>query len=309
MSNLDGIQFYGNPTLEDIITRNLTSFLSYGLLELGAYYNIQLDQTDRYGNNESVLRPAVIQGVPNRTIYRGVKNDWVWESGITIKSTGGSQPIQASGINVNGIFYATGQSVLGTGYYIDYSRGRVVFDHQLPANSTVKCPHTLRYVQVYEQDSQEYRKINYDWANRTSATGSWYDNELKAYLPCIFVKVKRYDTLKGLELGNRAKVSNVFIEFDVFSENSADDRRLSDILYMLEDKPVLFFDIVNAPYPLTASGTISSNALAWPQLVSGYLLSNSPRFNQDAYVAKIPRTLPIYHSKVTISLNMNIFPN
>ena len=309
MSNLNGLQFYGESTLEDIITRNITSFLSYGFLELGAYYNISKDQVDRFGNNESVLRPAVIQDVPNYTVYRGIKNDWVWESNIHIKSSGGRQPIQISGIYVNNIFYATGQSVLGTGYYIDYSRGRVVFNHQLPSNYTVKCPHSLRYVQVYEQDSQEYRKINFDWANRTSATGLWYDNELKAYLPCVFVKVKRYDTVKGLELGGRAKVTNVFMEFDVFSENKADDRRLSDILYLLESKSVLFFDAAHAPYPLTSSGTIGSSPLTWPQLVSGYLLSNGIRFNEDATVSKIQRILPIKHSKVSISLDMNIYPN
>lgn len=314
MSNLDGINFYGDFTLEDIVTKNVTTFLSYGLLELGAYYNIYKDQPDRFGNNLSILRPANIPGVSSYVIYRGFKHDWVWESNISTKSSGGAQPIQISGIYVNDIFYPTGTKVFGTGYYVDYSRGRVVFDYPLSSGSpatgyTVKCPHTVRYVQIYEQDSQEYRKINYDWLNRSEATGTWNDNELKAYLPCVFVKVKGYNTVKGYELGSRAKESNVQMQFDVVAENSADDRKLSDIFYMMETKNVPFYDIQRAPTPLLSRGQLSPSGLTWPNLISQYSLSTAPTFEEDANVVKLNRALPIYHSRVTISLNMNLYPS
>jgi hypothetical protein len=309
MSNLDGINYYGDNTLEDIITKNISSFLSHGLLELGAYYNIYKDQTNPInGSNESILQPQTIPGVSSYIIYKGLKHDWVWESNINIKSSGGQQPIQISGIYVNNVFYSTGTKIMGTGYYVDYSRGRVIFSHPLSSSYVVKCPHTLRWVQVYDQDSQIYRKINFDWANRESVTGIDFNDELKAYLPCVFVKVQGYSTVKGTELGSRGKESNIQLEFNIFSENSADDRRLSDILYFMESKNIPFFNIRAAPSPLLYDGSLNPSGLTWPNLISQYLLDPYPAFNEDARIVKFKRTLPIYHSRVNISLNVNLYP-
>ena len=58
MANLDGLNWYGDWTIEDKIIYNVINFLKWGLLEIGAYYNISKDQVNYNGANESILQPV-----------------------------------------------------------------------------------------------------------------------------------------------------------------------------------------------------------------------------------------------------------
>jgi hypothetical protein len=309
MSNLRGVRFYGDPSLSEIITENIITFMKYGLLEIGAYYNIARGQTNFYGVNESQLRPVVMQGNTNFTIYRGVKHDWIWESGIGLRSAGGAQPVQISGIYVNNVFYATGSSITGTGYFVDYSRGQIVFSHPLPSSYVVECPQAIRYVQVYPIDGYVHRKLNNEWLNNPGATGVINSTELQAYLPAIFVGCKKIDTKSGVELGSQSKRVRAEIEFDVIASNSVDRNKILDICYNLENKAIAFYNVATAPKPLSASGTLNSTALTWPQLITSYSLSDIPQFMEDALVAKInDRILPISRGRVLIGLSLDVYP-
>lgn len=307
MSNLEGSLGYAELGLEDHILENVITFFQYGLLELGAYYNIN-NQSDYQGNNPSILHPMSIHGSSGYTIYRGAKHDWVWESNINLKASGLTQPISISGIIVNGTFYATGTTITGTGFIVDYARGQVVFDRPLSSGYTVKCPHTDRWVGVYKQDSYEYRKLTYDWIQNTGASGVAYSNEETIYLPAIIIGIESYETVRGLELGSRAKVSHIGIEFDILAGNDFERKKLLDICYFLETKGLPLYNISTAPKPLLSNGALSSGAKTWPMLVSGYSVGNA-MFNENAKIEKVKRsTLPVKHGKAFITLEADVFP-
>jgi len=307
---LSANNFYGDPTLQDIILRNIVDYMRYGLLEIGAYYNIEIDQNNIFGTNESILQPILnVSGITNYTRYRGFKPDWVWETGIILSFTGGNSPIEISGILVDGGFVGTGAKFSGTGYHIDYPNGHIVFDNPLDSANIVKCPHTIRWVSVYEDEGYIYRKLTTDWISKTGGSGLNYDIQERAYLPAIFVGINTMRTLRGIELGGHGKVAEINIEFNLLSANPSDNRKLTDICYMMENKTIQMYNLKTAPRPLNISGSINNGALTFPAMVSGYPANNYSRFFENSKYQKLKHSpLPVYHSKVTVGLECNVFP-
>lgn len=310
MSNLEGILFYGNYGLEDILIQNIISYLDYGMLQLGGFYNISKGRQDAYGEDLSKFKPIIMSatGAPtNYTVYRGLKNNLIWESNITLKYASGSQPTRTSGIYVNNVLYATGTSVSGNSYYLDHSRGQVVFTSAMPSNTIVQVPHGVRVVSVLPADSNEYRNIESYWRN-ASSTGTITDIGFKAYLPCIFVGINGFKTIKGTEMGSRGKLTATDFEFTIYSNNSYEMRKLIDICYFLEDKLVPLFDINNTPKPLNSSGVLVNASADWSGLVQNYSYGQG-RFDDNARVNKFKnQLLPIYKAKVNISLEVDTYP-
>lgn len=297
MSNLEGTEFWGNLTLDDIIARNLIAFIQYGLLELGAYRNRPQGELARLEWPGS-----------SQTIYKTAKHNIVWESGVSLK-TSGTAAIVPTGIYVNGTGYVTG-SILpnGSGYYIDFANGYVVFGSQLPTGTTVVLPHSLRLANVYPIDGYEFRSII---ENAMSSSGNVNSDDitLKAYLPAIFVNVLGFNTIKGYELGSRGKVTKANIEFTIVAANPNQRNRLADICYMMESKSISLYDPNLAITPLNYRGELVNPTGTWPYLVNNYNIGIG-RFAENARMVKNPDPiLPISMSKVQISLIIDTFPN
>lgn len=308
MSNLDGIAFYGEYSLEDQVVKNTISFLNYGLIELGAYYNIEIDQLDINGNNESVLTRLTHPSGISQSIYVGHKGDWIWETGITAKSSGLVSPVVPTGILIDDVFHVTGSTYEGSAWYIDFDRGRIVFEDDLSKAVVVKCPHSLRYVQVYTKDSYQYRKVDSQWF---ASSGSVQDLEARAYLPAIFVDMNSYRTISGLHLGSRAKVVNADMEFGIVTGNPRDRRILQDTLYMLETKLFRFYDLNTITFPLNQRGELVNQSANWLSLVENFPLSPTQggRFAENARIIKDQNTtMPLYKSRFNISMELNVFP-
>jgi len=300
MSNLEGLTWYGDPTLEEIVLQNLISFMRYGLLEIGAFYNVtsgSLTPQSFYGS-----------GISDYSRFRGLKNDWIWESDITLKYTGGTQPTRPSGIFFNNAFVPTGSTILGTGFTIDYSRGQVVFHNPLNsgyANSGIKANYSIRMAHVYSQDEQEYRHIRNFLQSQPSGA---FDQTPKGYLPAICVAVDSLTTDRGIELGGRGKYTNVGIQFDIIANNSYEVKKLADICYMMETKTFPLYNIQTSPKPLNISGQLTSQANTWPNLVTGHLLGHA-RFEEDARMQRINPAIPTNFRRVFISLQIPVFPD
>jgi hypothetical protein len=308
MGNLDGISWYGNRTIEDQVLHNVITYLKYGLLEIGAYYNINKDQINYRGANESVLQPVTFYGsggIQPYSVYKGVKHDWIWESGVTLRYSGGTSPINISGIFVNDVFYPTGTTISGTGYTIDYSRGQTVFHQPLNSGHTVKCAYSIRMAHVYPEDSAEYRSLTTDWISSSNSSGVYSSREL-AYLPAIVVGVDGWRS-KPVHLGNREKYCQLRLQFNILSNNAHEARKLSDIIYFLEDKTIQLYDLNSSPLPLNISGSIKSDTKTWPQLVSGYFF-NFGKFLSDCVMNKINSTLPVHQRRLFITFEIPINP-
>lgn len=310
MANLDNVNYFAEYSFEDQVLQNVITFIKYGLLEIGAFYNIRRGQSDAVGNDASRLRPVGIQGIQNYTIYGGLKSDWIWESGISLKYNG-ELPISISGIWVNNSFIPNGTKYAGTGWYINYNNGWVVFNHPIQSTGMVQVEHSLRAVGVYSCESKIYKNIINNYMNRDdwNAMGSGIDNNnynYRAYLPALFVDIISYNS-EPMEIGTRNKWANATLSLNSVAMTPEERKRISDICLMLEDKSFTGYNINNAPRPLSVSGTINSGALTWPNLTTNYPIGPL-RFLENASFSRNTNNLvsPIQQSRVTIDLEFPV---
>lgn len=295
MGNLDGLNYYADFSLEDTILTNVIDFLKYGFLEIGAFINV----------TSGVLSPVVGEsGVQDYSIYRGVKDDWVWESNISLKYSGGSQPYIPSGIFVNDTFYPTGTTINGTGYYFDFVRGRVVFDGSMPPSTNVQANYAVRYVHIYDNEDDKFRQLERNWIG---VTGNANDFALKAYLPCFAIGLDSYKTIKGYTLGSRSKDTEGIIRFDIFADNPSNRKRITDLVYMLENKSFKLYDLNLVPRPLDYKGQLISGMLDWKNLSENYSTGSVARFTDKAKVIRINDTQQDnFRSRVLLGLDLVI---
>lgn len=299
MSNIEGVNAYIHDSPDEIISENLINFIKWGLLEIGAYYNLAYASSGIYGQSASRLNPLVSSGTAYQYYY-GQKSDWIWETGVVLKATGLVAPIQASGIYVNGVFTTTGHT-------IDYSRGRVILDRAHPSGTIIHCPHSMRHVSVYSRNSQEARDLESNWMRPLgSGTSSLTP---KVYLPAIIVGITDERTLGGYQLGTRERREEVSLELDVLGNNAWDVNKLSSLLKNLETKSIQLYNTNTAPKPLTYSGSLRVEALGYPALASGWAWGAPARGMENGHIAKFHNSrLQLYHNKVRIGLEVVIQP-
>jgi hypothetical protein len=312
MSNLDYYQYYGQNSVEDQIVQNIVSFIDYGLLELGAYFNIFKGQTDYLGNNVSRYRTVDQPGIEVGKVWEGLKHNVIWETGVNLKPTGLTSPIGISGIYVNDVFYPNGSTVIGNGYYFDYSLNRVIFNNKIASASKVEVEHSLRHINVYSTDTNFYRDAIafYNDRNNFFVSGSGIDNtnpRSRVYLPSIFIYLKNLGS-SPVEIGSRAKYVEAEIEFDIFTQSSQDRKRLTDICFWLEEKSIGTFNVNNAPKPLSISGTLNSNRLLYNDLINQYYYRTC-RFGDNFTITRNTNlVLPIQNVTVRGTFEIPLYP-
>jgi len=298
MSNLEGIQFFGQRNLEMTLSNSVIDFVRHGLLELGAYHNV----------TTGVLRPVSLPLQTGSTYkeFAGIKHDWVFSTGFIPKSTGIALPVIPSGILHNGTFVPSGTAISGSTWHIDYSRGRVVFSSGLPSGTNIATSYCVRYVGVYSKSSNEYTRLVYDWANGGSGNIK-LSTEQQAYLPCIFVGIDGYDTKRGIGLGTRGKVTNAKFTFDIFATDDFTRTSLQDVCYFLETKNIPLLNYSQITKPLNTSGVVISNS-GWPNWVNSFKIADA-RFNEDFSVRQSNRPdLPYKASRAMMTLETDTYP-
>ncbi len=306
MSNLEGINYWADWCLEDIVLYNVINFVKYGLLEIGAYINIQKDQVNYLGHDLSRLNPVVgVTGITDYTIYKGPRPDWVWETGIAIKPTGVTAPYVPSGIYINNAFHPTGVIASGNSYSMDFSRGQIVFNSGRAPTDVVQVPHSVRLVQVYQTESQEYADLVSNW-NQAAGTGHITGLKPKAYLPAIFIDIPSMTTVRGVQQGSRAKVSDIAVEFLAVSATPSEVRKLSSSLYFLETKSFNIYNITSETFALNAYGELVYPNRTWPILASGALYQG--RFEENAKTSRARMEPPLFARRLICSLRIDTFP-
>ena len=124
-----------------------------------------------------------------------------WECNPTTQ-----QPINISGVFVDGTFYATGN--VTKPFYVDYPNGRVVFDTALATTSTVQLEYSHKWVQIVPaQGVPWFREIQQgSFKNedgfQVEASGGWAQlGQTRIQLPAIAVEVVPARSLEGYQLG------------------------------------------------------------------------------------------------------------
>lgn len=294
MSNTDYLQLNNGIThwLEDSVGENLKysiiDFYKWAFLEVGAYQNITRSPaiSGVYGGNRYGLSytndPRFTQG----RVWQGFRRDWVWETGVSF-----NPPPTSVSVYVN-------NTLQTSGYYVDYPRGRVVFDTPLATGSSVQANFAHRTVNFVNANEPWFRELMFDSydVNRSDFTdsthgGKWNQlGETRLQLPLVGVEVVGTQRFKPYQLGG-GQWQYMDVVYYIYAENASDRDKLRDILSNQNDRVIWLYNRTlmkqssQWPFTLDSRGMTVSGFYTYPSLVaenSNYRYLNTMFHNTQA---------------------------
>lgn len=303
ISGFKHVSNIGDTRLMNALEVNLKVFTDWALLRIGAFYNVVLPTSGWYGGDFSVLKPVHEKTFTDGQIWQGIRKDWVWESGVNYSL---GSPVRITGVIINNTGYPSGHATYG--HYVDYPRGRVVFNSGISTNSTVRMSYSYRYAQVFIADNApwlkeiQYRSFRPDdsqWGVLNS--GTWnMPVDSRIQLPAIVIEAVPRRTSTPYEIG--AASLNVYqdVLFHVLAENRWDRNQLIDILADQKDFSLELFDVMRAinsgVLPLNQDGSLINPSTNYITLCSGYRW-NSCRFT-ETYTSEVETIHPTLHAGI-----------
>jgi len=313
MADLPGLRInkVGDPNVTEQLTQNLIRYFDWGFLDKGGFVNINTNSIGPVANSSpSLFRPV---NDPQFPIVGNVArawesrfSNWVWESGLTF----GSQPIYNSGVYLNGVFTPnTGQ------YYIDYPRGRIVFNTGIAKNTTVNANFAYKWIGFHRNDVPQFREViqsifqvsDRDFVQVNSGVFNIFSQN-RISLPAVFVHVVPIQSFKPYQLGG-GQILTQRVHFHIFTDNSYDGNNIADAIQHENFKSAYLYNIKNVPYPLDSFGKTHSSTKTFKDV---YLelqdFTNSNYFYGKTYF-RDSQKIDIIDDKIfvkTVSLNCEI---
>lgn len=256
-----GVSNIGDSHITDRLETSLAFFLNWAFLEIGAFYNVEIPTSGAFGGDFSKLRAVRDPSYTNYKVYEAPRQDFIYETGVAY--TGGS-PIAITGVSVNGTIYGTGDATYG--HYVDYPRGRVIFNSPLTSSSVVKLEYSYRQVQVYVAgDAPWWREAQFNSMRPDNSTftqlgsGNWMiGSEKRVQMPAIIIESVPTRSFAGFEVGNGASLVFQTVNFDILSETKYDRDKLMDIISTQYFRNTIVFDTDSINFPLDYRGMLVS---------------------------------------------------
>ena len=269
------VSHIGNTLLSSEIENNMKWFLDWAFLGIGGWSNVTMPTSGAFGGTFDTLRLVNDPSYSNGQVWEGARKDWVWETGSSYE---GHDPIQISGVYVNGVLKGTGDATYG--HHYNYPLGRVVFDNPISTSDTVKVEYSYRNVQVYVADEApwwdelQYNSLRVDDAYYSSTgSGSWgiLANH-RVQMPAIVLETVPRRRFKPYQLGDTSQFVQQDIVFHIVGENRWWRNQLVDILsYQIDSQLWLFKTdtlIGSGAYPLDYRGMKVSSPLNYDDVVN-----------------------------------------
>lgn len=277
MSVFKGTTGFFQYDATDILRYNLTSWLDWGLLEMGAFESVDKDGRN---SNLATLQEVKDERETDGTVYEAFGPSIVWQSGLS-PIAGSPDVINVSGVWIDGSFFPNGTTG-SDGFTIDYQNGRVIFNED-KSDSTIQMNYSFPHVGVYDSYSWQWRDIidSYeaaDFSNIGSDSPSGIASNLKerrVWTPCVILEVQDR-TNQPLQLGG-GEIHEYAVFYHIFSGRDFDVTRICDTLNNQESKTLKLFDVNKA----RSSGVIPFNYDG--SLPSGSLEYNTLRQNNNGY--------------------------
>jgi hypothetical protein len=265
-SYLKGLSDIGDKSSIEMLKYSVISWLDFGFITAGAYYNIDVETSGQYDGDVSRLQYIDVKGYTDGRVWQASRSNFVWESGIA-KGT----PVDISGVYVD-------SSLVTTGYAIDYPGGTVIFDSAISTASVVQLEHSIKHIQVTDANKIElfrqaqlgsHRVDRFDQAQ----SGEWSPySEARVQLPFVAVDVAPTRTATGYELGNGILNTNTEIVCHIVAERASDCDRLADIISQQQDSKIYLMDLNimadSGIVQLDYVGDKTSTTMTYPELVS-----------------------------------------
>ena len=269
------VSHIGNTLLSSEIENNMKWFLDWAFLGIGGWSNVTIPTSGAFGGTFDTLRLVNDPSYSNGQVWEGARKDWVWETGSSYE---GYDPIQISGVYVNGVLKGTGDATYG--HHYNYPLGRVVFDNPISTTDTVKVEYSYRNVQVYVADEApwwdelQYNSLRVDDTYYSSTgSGSWgiLANH-RVQMPAIVLETVPRRRFKPYQLGDTSQFVQQDIVFHIVGENRWWRNQLVDILsYQIDSQLWLFKTdtlIGSGAYPLDYRGMKVSSPLNYDDVVN-----------------------------------------
>lgn len=252
---------YYKTKITKTLEANLIEFFNWGFINAGAYSNISVPTSGAYGGDFSVLRNVDDPRYTDNTVYEAIRGNWVWESGMDY----GTPTVPQVYLD----------SVLTSGYNVDYPNGRVIFD--VPTTGTVTADYSYKEVKVISgTDVPILRTIQTlsrrpDDSNFLANSGihtALRDSQVQ--LPCISVESVGRSS-NGWEIGGGTLQVKNTTKCYILGESDYEVQQIADTLCDQNNKTLRLFNLDkmadNSAYPLNENGYLNPSALSYPDLV------------------------------------------
>jgi hypothetical protein len=252
-------------------------WLDWSFLELGAFANITIPTSGIYGGYHHKLYHQDDPNYASGQVWQGFRQDWVWETGLSSSY----QPIDISGVYVDGTFVPTGSAVR-----VEYPNGRVVFTTAV-TGADVQLNYSYRHVQVSDSDSNSWFRSLYiesrsDDSHLSQIGSGEYDiyQQVRTQLPAVIIELVPVRKTLPYQLGDLTNWTYQNVMFHVIGSNVHEARHVADILFQQRDRGIRLFNVNSAGtgnvFPLDIYGSRASGAAMYPTLTAptaqgGYL--------------------------------------
>lgn len=270
-----GVTNINRPLITNNLVYGVLDFCNFSMLNVGGYVNITRSPavSGAYGGDRFRLRKVDDKRFTDGTVYEGFRGNWVWESGIDYTPA----PFRPSGVWINNTFYLSSHATYG--HYVDYPRGRIVFNSAIPSTSVVQTEFSSRTIYFADAEHPYLQRLMYDtWdVSRTdwqTSSGNWSDwADVRMQLPVVGVKFVDNMTFEPYQLGG-GQWCNVDVLFYIFAEDKYTKRQLCDAIAEQNDKTIwipnyaLIKSATTYPVSLDYLGRPVASALQYNDLVS-----------------------------------------
>lgn len=266
-TSFKGYSSIGEPSVTEAIENNLIEYINWGLLQLGAFFNVAVPTSGTYGGNAHRLASIHDPRYTDGQVWEAYRKNWVWESGLSTSE----QPIAISGIFVDGDFISKSGD-----YHINYKNGQVVFDTPISTTSTVQLAYSHKWIDVLGADNipwfrkSQQRSFRVDDAAFVANSGAWSDlAENRLQLPVVAVEAVGKD-YEGYQLGGH-QYARSDVVLHVIAEDPQTAKRIASVLAEQSESTIYMYDPGRLAdqnrYPLDYRGEIASGAICYPELI------------------------------------------
>lgn len=253
------------------IETNLKMFLDWSFLNIGAWFDVNIQEDSLQNNDYSKLKLSNNSIYQTGTLWEAQRKDWVWEKNITCVDR---TPITINNITVNN------QTLNSNSFKIDYPNGRILLNSPVSPNSSVKLNYSYRFVQVYRaNDSEWFNLLQYNGPSTTKIVdrqdNSWkIGNNFTLQLPAIVIEALPRSRSLPHEIGSSGLILEQDFCFHIFADNKNDRNKLIDILRLQQDLVIWLYDTnklaQDNQYPIDYDGSLKDNALMYPEIIGQY---------------------------------------
>jgi hypothetical protein len=274
-TRFNNVSNIGQHFLIEQLEDNLKSFLDWGLLNIGAFVNVDIPTSGINSNLPHQLKQTNDPGFVAGRVWQTFRKDLVWETGVNFN---GYSPNNISGIKINNITYPAPTGSGSYGYYINYPMGRIIFNTPV-VNASPTMEYSYRWCQVYKASSSPWwtelqgdlLNPNPQFAQKDKGDFNITANQ-RVQMPCIIIEPISRSNSTPWQLGANDFMINQDILLHIFTERASDKNTLADIIRLQKHKTIWLYDIrkvvTSGANGLDHRGALNINGKTYPDLVT-----------------------------------------